>query len=219
MAIKPELYWDILDKKRSALLPKLRLLRDGGFYLAGGTALALHIRHRISVDFDFYNRNKFDSSKVYQMLETQRPLNLLLDTMAEDTLIVEANGISVSLFAYSYPLLKPCIASKYVNVASLEDIAAMKLVAIIQRGIKRDFIDLYFLSQLIGMEEMMDLAKKKYPGFNGYLACQALVYFRDAEKNQTGKIKMLKPLSWENVRKYFEEEVAQLKRKWLQHEK
>jgi len=212
--MKENLHWEILDKKRLTLLPKLNFLKEMGFYLAGGTALALQIKHRLSVDFDFYNQKKFDSAGIYQKFQTQKPKKLLLDTMAENTLILEINAVGISLFSYNYPLLKPFITSEYLNIASLEDIAAMKLIAIIQRGIKRDFIDLYFLCGLLGLEKIMDLTKHKYTGFNKYLACQALVYFRDAEEKQTREINLLRPLEWENVKKYFVTEVAQLKRKW-----
>src|SRR3989338_5215683 len=102
-----QLQWNILDKQRLALLPKLEFLKNKGFYLAGGTALALQIGHRISVDFDFYNRDGFDSNKIYQKFQKQKPIKLLLDTTAEDTLILEVNDIGISLFGYNYLLVKP----------------------------------------------------------------------------------------------------------------
>ncbi len=206
--------WNILDEGRRALLPSLKFLKDDGFYLAGGTALALQIGHRVSVDFDFYNQNKFDPAKIYQDFQTQKPEKILLGNTAENTLFLEINDIAISLFAYSYPLLKPLIKSENLNVASLEDIAAMKLVAIIQRGIKRDFIDLYFLSHIFGLEKIMNLTKEKYSGFNKYLACQALIYFKDADGKQAGGVELIKPLSWEKVKKYLEAEVKQVKRGW-----
>jgi len=110
--------------------------------------------------------------------------------------------------------LKPFVVSKYLNIASLEDISTMKLIAIIQRGIKRDFIDLYYLSKKLGLKNIIVLTKKKYAGFNKYLALQALVYFQDAEEKQTREIKMLRPLEWEKVKEYFINEVARLKTNW-----
>jgi len=211
---KVKLNWAILDKKRQALLPKIAFLRDAGFYLAGGTALALQIRHRVSVDFDFYNPKKFDSTEIYHLFQKQKSRSLLLDTISDNTLILEINGISGSLFYYDYPLLKPLVVSDYLNLASLEDIAAMKLIAIIQRGVKRDFIDLYFLAEKFGLEKIMTLTEKKYTGFNKYLACQALVYFNDADKKQDREAKMLAPLYWERIKKYFGSEIARLKMQW-----
>lgn len=134
--------------------------------------------------------------------------------MAENTLILEINTIGLSFFTYAYPLVKPLIISEHLNLASLEDIAAMKLIAIVQRGVKRDFVDLYFLSELLGLEKIMNLTKKKYPGFNKYFAYQALVYFKDAEEKQTREIETLASFKWEDIKKYFEIQVMQLKRKW-----
>ena len=211
--------WDILDTGRRVLLPNLRFLKNRGFYLAGGTALALQIGHRISVDFDFYSQNKFNPTKIYQDFQAQKPAKILLSNTAENSLFLEINDIAISLFTYDYPLLKPLITSENLNIASLEDIAAMKLIAIIQRGIKRDFIDLYFLAQNFGLEKIMNLTKKKYTGFNKYLACQALVYFKDAEGKEAGKVELIKPISWEKMKKYLEAEVRQIKRRWSPHEK
>ncbi|MEW6089201.1 MAG: nucleotidyl transferase AbiEii/AbiGii toxin family protein [bacterium] len=217
---KLKLHWEILDKKRIDLLPKLKFLKDAGFYLAGGTALALQIKHRTSVDFDFYSENDFDSQKIHQLFQSQNSKKLLVDTITENTLIIEIDNISISLFTYKYPLLKPFIISDELQLASLEDIAAMKLIAIIQRGVKRDFIDLYFLSQIFGLGKIMNLTNKKYAGFNKYLACQALVYFKDAEddKKQKREIEMIAPIEWEDVKKYFLQEVNKLKAQWAQNE-
>jgi hypothetical protein len=213
-----ELVCDILSRGRRDLLPKLKFLKNSGFYLAGGTALALQIGHRISVDFDFYNQNNFSPNKIYQVFQAQKPSKILLGNTAENTLILEINDIAISLFTYDYPLLKPLITSENLNIASLEDIAAMKLVAIIQRGVKRDFIDLYFLTQIFGLEKIMSLTKKKYAGFNKYLACQALVYFKDAQGDRAEEVALTKPVTWEKVKKYLEAEVGQVKRKWSKHE-
>lgn len=219
MRNKSKLHWDIFDKKRLVLLPHLKFLKEQGFYLAGGTALALQISHRRSLDFDFYNRSEFDAQKTYQLFQQQEPKKLLLDTVSPNTLLIEFNNIAISAFYYNYPLVKPLVVSDYLNLASVEDIAAMKLIAIIQRGIKRDFIDLYFLSQSLGLEKIMDFAKKKYVGFNRYLACQALVYFKDAEEAPARRLEMLKAVNWEGLKKYFIDEVAKLKRLWEEYEK
>ena len=66
---------------------------------------------------------------------------------------------------------------------------------------------------------IVNLTKKKYTGFNKYLACQALVYFKDAEGKEAGKVELIKPISWEKMKKYLEAEVRQIKRRWSPHEK
>ena len=210
-----KLFWDVLSKRQTEILPRLSFLKDKNFYLAGGTALALQIKHRTSIDFDFYIPKEFDAAKIYRQFQEQKPKKILLDTMAKDTLLLELNDIGISLFTYPYPLLKTFIETDYLNLASLEDIAAMKLIAIIQRGIRRDFVDLYFLIKKIGLEKIFRFTEKKYPGFNEYVALQALIYFRDTEiEENKRKINFFVPFKWEEAKKFFVSEVNKIKEKW-----
>jgi hypothetical protein len=79
-------------------------------------------------------------------------------------------------------MIRPFFHTKHLLLLSLEDISAMKLIAIIQRGERRDFIDIYFLIQRFGLENIFSYSEEKYPGiFNPYLALQALTYFEEAE--------------------------------------
>ena len=63
------MFSEVLDKKRKELLLQLGFLKKYGFYMAGGTALALQIGHRTSLDFDFYTKRKFDSRKLREDLD------------------------------------------------------------------------------------------------------------------------------------------------------
>jgi len=209
---KSRICWNILDKKRLALLPKLKLLKDMGFYLAGGTALALQIKHRTSVDFDFYTLQDFDSEKIlYNFQKKCRKVTLI--QQAENTLITKIEKIDISLFTYPYKLLRKPVETKYSNLASIEDIAAMKLVAIVQRGIRRDFTDLYFLIKLLGLAKIIQLTEKKYPPFNKYLGLQALTYFVDAENvSPKRKMTLLQPAIWDEIKKFITAEVMEFKK-------
>ena len=114
-------------------------------------------------------------------------------------------------WAFRIPLPPPTSR----NLASLKDIAAMKLIAITQRGTKRDFFDVYFLIKNLGLGEIIELTQKKYPPFNPYLALQALTYFEDAEKEklEERKITFLKPTSWKEVKEFFIKEARIYKNK------
>ena len=95
------------------------------------------------------------------------------------------------------------------TVASLEDIAAMKLVAIIQRGTRRDYFDLYVLLERFGLKKLLAMARKKYRGFNEYIALQALVYFDDAERDpEERRLRPFAKTSWEAVKRRLEQHVA-----------
>ncbi|MGE4357536.1 MAG: nucleotidyl transferase AbiEii/AbiGii toxin family protein [Candidatus Omnitrophota bacterium] len=208
---KKELHWEIFDKKRLSLLPKLGFLKKRGFYLAGGTALALQIKHRLSVDFDFYNPREFDSEEI--LLELQKNnREVILIQKSLNTLIVKLDTIETGLFIYPYKLLKPVIETAYVNLASIEDIAAMKLIAIIQRGIQRDFIDIYFLIRLLGLQKIFRLTKEKYPPFNEYLGLQAITYFSDAEK-ESYKRKMIlsESVTWNQIKNFLVKQAKEFK--------
>lgn len=206
-----KLQLDVLDKKKLALLPNLKFLKESSFYLAGGTALALYIGHRISIDFDFYTPEGFDSQKILRKFEKSKIITSLIQTQ-EDTLIFKANGIEISLFTYPYRLAMPLTKTEYLDMASLEDIAAMKIVAIIQRGICRDFIDLYFLIKLLGLKKIFWACEKKYSTFNKYLALQALTYYDDAERAASGQnLAMLRHVSWKETKKFITASVKEFK--------
>lgn len=208
---KLKLYWKIFDKERLALLPKLEFLKKEGFYLAGGTALSLQIKHRISVDFDFYKQNEFNSENILFKFQ-KRSKKVILIQRATDTLLVKIEGVEVSLFTYPYKLLKQPRETEYINLASIEDIAAMKLVAIVQRGIQRDFIDLYFLIKCLGLAKIFQLTKKKYPPFNKYIGLQAITYFGDTDGASERKLTLLEPVTWGEIKNFIISEAKKFKK-------
>jgi len=202
-------FLSMLDKKRRDLLKKLSFLEKYGFYLAGGTALALHIGHRISLDFDFYTEREFDARKLREKFDKE--FKKVQETyIAEDTLGLEIDSIGMSFFKYPYPLIKPLQKVENIYLASLEDIAAMKIIAISQRGKRRDFIDIYFLIEIFGLKKIIDITIKKYPMFNIYVGLQGLVYFKDAD-DDIKKISLLKNVDWEEVKSYILKEVNKVK--------
>lgn len=206
----------VLSSKQIYLMKRLGFLKRHGFYLAGGTALALQIGHRTSVDFDFYTQKKFDNKKLLIELE-ERFKNVKLIQIPEQTLIVEIEGVEASFFYYPYPLIYPLIEeNEFPPLASKEDIAAMKIISIIQRGTKRDFVDIYFLIKEFGLNKIFEITEKKYQSFNPYLALQALVYFTDAERERTKrKISYIKPVNWSEIKKFLIKTVSDFKKSYL----
>jgi len=178
-------------------------------YLAGGTACALQIGHRISVDLDFFTPQEFNAKELAHSLQNIGEFKL--DRESWGTILGEFEKIKFSIFVYKYPVLFPFVSLFDINIVDLRDIAAMKIDAISTRGIKRDFIDLYFICQKgISLKEILSLYDRKY----GTLASnivhiqKSLVYFVDAE--MTVVPKMLKKVVWEDIKKYFENEVRKL---------
>ncbi|PIS17406.1 MAG: hypothetical protein COT59_00850 [Candidatus Nealsonbacteria bacterium CG09_land_8_20_14_0_10_42_14] len=205
------MYLNVLSKKQIYLLKKLGFLEKYGFYLAGGTALALQIGHRASLDFDFYTEKKFDSRKLREEFD-KRFKEVQEIYIAEDTLGLSVDGIGVSFFRYPYPLIKSCRETEGVLLASVEDIAAMKILAISQRGRRRDFIDIYFLIKEFGLKQITEFIKEKYPMFNVYVGLQGLTYFKDADEDPEKKrYKLFKKVRWSEVKKFIIKEVNRFK--------
>lgn len=179
------------------------------FYLAGGTAVALHLGHRLSYDLDFFSLEPLDRDAPRRFLG---PLGqLLVDLEDKGTFLGTLNGVRVSFFIYPYRLLASPARFGKVQIAALEDLAAMKLDAIANRGKKRDFFDLYFMCQeFTPLEKMLTLVKCKYEEveYNLVHLLKSLAYFVDADADPMPE--MLKPVSWPDVRRFFEREAQRL---------
>lgn len=194
-------------KTALALLGKSKLLKHA--YLAGGTAVALQLGHRISFDLDFFTPQEFDTAEIIKELE--KTVDFTLDETAKGTILGRIKDIRFSLFLYKYRLLFPLKKFLDVNILNLRDIAAMKIVAISDRGTKRDFIDMYFMCKAkISIEGALKFYDKKYGTLASNLIHikKSLVYFEDAEKQEMPK--MLVPCTWEEVKRFFEREVKKI---------
>ena len=192
-------------------------------YLAGGTAVYLYLKHRLSVDLDFFTSTRF----LPEIFLSKMKMNfdeVIIEFMEQDTLIlfVSPDKIKVSLFHYPYPLLFPPLAMPIGEgltcpLASLKDIAAMKAVAINQRGSLKDFIDLFYIIRETGLnfEAISSLTIEKYglsPHYDYHLRT-SFVYFDDAER-EVDQIVMLeggrekRPFTneeWEKIKAFFKE--------------
>jgi hypothetical protein len=178
------LHWDILDDRRQAILPLLAAFADRGFYLAGGTGLALQIGHRDSIDFDFFRVEDFDSGALARELEQLFKGHALALTQLEANTIscVIDGAIQISLIGHRYPLVAPLVLSDHFPIASIEDIGCMKLSAITGRSVEKDYVDLYFILKRLVLTELLACAAEKYPTLDASLILKSLVYFDDVER-------------------------------------
>lgn len=178
------------------------------FYLAGGTAAALQIGHRVSEDLDFFSEAEFSVEGLITALKVLG--DLIIDKKLEDTLLGNLNGTKVSFFYYPYPLIGEFGNYLGVRLASLTDIACMKIDTIASRGLKRDFIDLYYISQKTGqrLAEWLELFQRKYHGirYNLNHIKKSLTYFENAENDPTPHM-LKQDFSWRDVKQFFVEEI------------
>ncbi|MCR4277520.1 MAG: nucleotidyl transferase AbiEii/AbiGii toxin family protein [Candidatus Berkelbacteria bacterium] len=174
-----KIFLDILDDNRRTILPSFKHFGDR-FYLAGGTALALQLGHRDSVDFDFFNPNPFSTEKLWQEIGKSFGSTALTKIQEEEnTLSVTINGVKASFFHFPYPLVGSAVSYEFFDLASVADIGCMKLSAITGRSLAKDYVDIYFILQQVGLPELLDLAQKKFPTLDTNLILKSLVYFDD----------------------------------------
>ena len=180
----------------------LDALGDSGvskdFYLAGGTALALYLGHRFSVDLDWF-AEKFDYTLAFRR-SLEKLGKLGIDIASEHTFNGTLDKVKISFFEYPYPLIAPKERQgKNVFLAGLPDIAAMKLEAIGTRGSYKDFIDVYFFLQQYSVAELLSFVRKKFLGldYNEAHLLKALTYFDDATGTEMPKLVL--QVSWQKI--------------------
>lgn len=157
-----------------------------GFYLAGGTALALELGHRRSVDFDWFREDpSFDPLNLaHELASSGVPLEV--QSTSTDTLHATVRGVRVSFFRYRYRLLEPLREWKAegCRLASPKDIAAMKLAAVAQRGAKKDFYDVAALGRAgLELPAMLEAYRSKFSTADIAHVLTALTWFDDAERD------------------------------------
>lgn len=169
------------------------------FFLVGGTALSLQIGHRISIDIDLFSQSPFDENAILRYLESQNKLQL--DYLAKNTIKGQITGTKVDLITHSYPLIEDLKVIEGIRMASLEDIAAMKLNAIIGNGSRlKDFIDIAYLSCYIPLKRMIGAYEQKYSLRNPLLVLKGLSYHLDINFNEPIKM-MNDKFVWKKIEK------------------
>jgi len=209
------MFYNILDKKRINILPLLKEFRKD-FYLAGGTALALQIGHRDSIDFDFFCTDEIDTKKLFKKIKTVFNEHTVLKTQEEkNTLSVFIdNHIKLSFFTFEYKLVGKSLNEEYLRLASIPDIACMKFSAITSRARSKDYIDLYFILRANRLEDLLMKCVKKMPDLDTNLILKSLVFFEDIEEEKI-TFKNNNKISFSQVKEFLKEEVKKTSLKQL----
>lgn len=209
-----KLHLEILDKSRSKIFVHLKEFGKYG-YLAGGTALALQIGHRLSYDFDVFCHKKISDSLINICRDKFSPKQVLINSDEEFTFLAK-NNVKITFLYYPFVFKNKLVQNKIsLPLLSVLDIAAAKAYALNRRGSCRDYVDLYFLLKkgLITAKQVVNNAKKVYGElFSEKLFLGQLVYFGDLDKNELRKMIFIsEKLSFKIMNKFFEEEVKRYK--------
>ncbi len=173
-------------------------LRDAGFYLAGGTALALRLGHRISVDLDFFHPDGFDPPDAIELLEAVTGESPAVLQQTAGSVAVMLCGTKVEILEYRYPMLEPVEDHDGIPLCPLADNTAMKLSAIMSRGAKKDFVDLSALLATNTLPQMLGWFGKKFPNVEPFAMIKSLTWFEDAEEEPDPEF--LDGQSWPQVK-------------------
>jgi hypothetical protein len=212
-------HWEAVSALLRDLLAEIGQMPFAGrFYLAGGSALALRLGHRVSVDLDFFSDvdevGDDSRAEIVAALKKRRAIEVLEDVFGN--LLMEVEGTPVGFFSYGYPLLEPPAAVLGVRVAGLLDVGMMKLDALISRGARKDYYDLYFIAQRLPLEEMLHQGPVKYPYAHDYemMALTSLTDFDNADRDVA--VETFDGVPWETVKDFFVAEARRLGRLWFE---
>lgn len=179
--------------------------------LVGGTSLALQLGHRKSVDLDFFGCIESEAEEIKETLRDIGQLSVIKES--KHIKIYLLDGVKVDFVDYKYDWIDTPLYEDGICLASMRDIAAMKINAVEGRGTKKDFIDIYFLLKKFSLKQILDFYSQKYPENSMFRALMSLTYFEDADPQIAPE--MLIPVSWEEIKDTIYDAVRDFQNKTL----
>ncbi len=172
------------------------------FFLVRGTSLALQIGHRQSIDLDLFTTKPYNTEILQSYLA--ETYGFQIDKLGPNTMIGVIDGVKTDFITHAYPLVNPLLELEGLRMATLQDIAAMKLNAISHSGQRyKDFIDVYFLLEIMSLNIMLEVYEEKYPTSNLLIPIKALTYFGDINFEADPPI-LVKKISFPAIQKRLE---------------
>jgi hypothetical protein len=196
-----------VESSTFSLLSQLMNLEVLSTYnLVGGTGLSLKLGHRISIDIDLFSKEKIENEVIINCLSETFQNKFVLVSSNKIGVFCKIDEIKVDLIHYNFDLINPIEEFEVVRIVSSEDIAAMKIQAILGRGVKKDFYDLYELLNQFSLTEIIQFHKLKYPlQILNITIPQALTYFEDADESEDPI--SLRNYNWDDVKKGLQKAV------------
>lgn len=179
-ATMSKIYLEILDNERLIVFNKLRAFESEG-YLAGGTALALQLNHRISEDFDVFVNREIDNKLRLKVKEIFGDIKFYVNSTDQISFITQ-NNVKVTFLWYYFRSLFPVVKTDSLSLASVNDISLDKAHTIGRRAVWRDYIDVFYLlkNNHVDLDKIVTMAGKKFKGeFVPTQFLEQLRYFDD----------------------------------------
>lgn len=198
------MHLEILNKQQIQILPFLNRFKKD-FYLAGGTAIALHLGHRQSIDFDLFSNNIINKNQILQKFKNNsfKIQHLLQDNPEEITFI--SQNIKFTFLHYPFPVTAAITIKDSINFPDLLSLAALKAYALSRRNKWKDYIDLYFIiKHHHSLKEIIKTAKKIFKTeFNEKIFRESLSYFKDIDYSEEVIFLPQYEISNDEVKKYL----------------
>jgi predicted nucleotidyltransferase component of viral defense system len=203
------LHFETVEPGTFAILKKLMEIPElRGFHLVGGTALSLMYGHRTSIDLDLFSTDSFDNNNIVSSLQAIYSDRLNVRTVSHFGIFCFIDSLKVDIVRFPHPIIRPILDIDGIRMYAPEDIIAMKVQAILGRGIKKDFWDIAELLEHFTVSEFIDLHKEKYQTQNLYITVpQAITYFDDADNSEDPV--SLKGQTWSSVKDFIQYKVRE----------
>jgi hypothetical protein len=200
---------EILSSQQRELIPYLREF-NRSFYMVGGTAIALHIGHRRSIDFDLFTPKKLNKSRIKTKLENI-PFSKIPVFEDYDQLHLLANNVKITFFSYPYPVEHPIKIPSFITMPTLLSLAAMKAFALGRRAKWKDYVDLYFILKNYFSIEQIAIETTRIFGqlFSEKLFREQLAFHNDIDYSEPVEF-MVKPVSDEEVKDFLIDKATEI---------
>lgn len=187
-----------VEKQTLELLKQLQSQSElSNFYLAGGTALALYLGHRKSIDLDLFTPYPFDTTRLEHSLVTK--FGFQGDYSEQNTLKGRIDDVKIDCITHPYPLLQNPLEEEGIRLYSQPDIIAMKLSAIADNGSRlKDFIDIAYLSTRYSFQEMLGFYVQMFPTSSPLRPLKGITYFDDIDHEET-VVMLESTYSWQKI--------------------
>ena len=201
---------EAITSGQKRIFKKLKNFPD--YYLAGGTALALQIGHRVSVDFDFFSKEEIPISLLFKLEKIFKDFKREIIINNPEQLTVKLSGINLTFVKYPFPLIFRLKEYLGVKMLCVEEIAATKAYVLGRRATMKDYVDLYFIlkKEYIGLEKLIKICQKKYgENFEPRLFLEQLIFMKDVKKMA---IRFLgKRVGEKEILAFFEKDIKKIK--------
>jgi len=211
-----KIFWNTITVDMHLILDGFSRSRIGNrFYLAGGTALSLQIGHRLSIDLDFFSPTEDIPTVRAELENALAPFQSTLADSSWGNLVYLAKDVRIGFYGYGFSLVAPVVEIDGIRLASIEDIALMKLDAMLSRAARKDFYDLYFICKNISLKQLFKKADQKYPSVRDFetQTTKRLVYFENAENESEPSL--IDNVPWQTVKEYFIKQAKEIEQSWL----